>query len=158
MDTDSYREMLDKIRATPQTDPRNAAECGTCGFKWDDSISTAWTPAPSGRCPNEYNHEDPDDQSGELGPVSPAEMAANAAAVFEPAQMDTDGETYAPPTITVGGVQVSARVQDGALVVNIDYDTAELAADGGVIRPRLCSDVPTVVKIGAADDEIRRGF
>lgn len=33
-----------------------AATCGTCGRSWDDSISTAHTPAPSGRCPFEYFH------------------------------------------------------------------------------------------------------
>jgi hypothetical protein len=30
--------------------------CGTCHRSWDDSISTAWTPVPSGRCPFEYYH------------------------------------------------------------------------------------------------------
>ena|SRR5690349_23615447 len=33
------------------------AQCGTCYRMWDDSISTAWTPAPAGRCPFEYEHE-----------------------------------------------------------------------------------------------------
>jgi hypothetical protein len=27
--------------------------CGNCGRSWDDTISTEWTPAPSGRCPFE---------------------------------------------------------------------------------------------------------
>jgi hypothetical protein len=30
--------------------------CGACGHTWDDAIATAWTPAPSGRCPFEYDH------------------------------------------------------------------------------------------------------
>lgn len=34
------------------------ATCGTCGRSWDDSVVTAWTPAPSGRCPFEYEHEE----------------------------------------------------------------------------------------------------
>jgi len=36
---------------------RRAATCGTCGRSWDDTVSTAWTPVPSGRCPFEYEHE-----------------------------------------------------------------------------------------------------
>lgn len=32
------------------------ATCGVCGRTWDDSVSTQWTPAPSGRCPFEYAH------------------------------------------------------------------------------------------------------
>lgn len=36
---------------------RRAATCGTCGRSWDDTISTSMTPAPSGRCPFEYEHE-----------------------------------------------------------------------------------------------------
>lgn len=32
--------------------------CGYCGLSWDDSKSTAWTPAPAGRCPFEYFHKD----------------------------------------------------------------------------------------------------
>jgi hypothetical protein len=37
-------------------DPR-ATVCGHCGAAWDDTVSTAWTPAPSGRCPFEYDHD-----------------------------------------------------------------------------------------------------
>lgn len=38
------------------TDPR-ATVCGTCGRGWDDSVSTALTPVPAGRCPWEYEHD-----------------------------------------------------------------------------------------------------
>lgn len=41
----------------PVSDPR-ATVCGTCGRGWDDSVSTSWTPVPSGRCPFEYDHKD----------------------------------------------------------------------------------------------------
>lgn len=41
----------------PPTDPR-ATVCGACGRGWDDTVSTAWTPAPAGRCPFEYEHDD----------------------------------------------------------------------------------------------------
>lgn len=30
--------------------------CGDCMRSWDDSHASAWTPAPSGRCPFEYGH------------------------------------------------------------------------------------------------------
>lgn len=36
----------------------NMAECGACGFRWNDALCTSLTPAPSARCPNEYNHDD----------------------------------------------------------------------------------------------------
>lgn len=31
--------------------------CLTCGRSWDDSISTAYTPTPGGRCPFEAFHD-----------------------------------------------------------------------------------------------------
>lgn len=34
----------------------NACTCGACGRSWDDSISTAYTPAPGARCPFEFHH------------------------------------------------------------------------------------------------------
>jgi len=30
--------------------------CGTCGRSWNDAASSGVTPAPSGRCPFEYEH------------------------------------------------------------------------------------------------------
>jgi len=42
---------------------------GACGLSWDDSISTAWTPAPAARCPFEYFHQyDDNDEPIELEP------------------------------------------------------------------------------------------
>lgn len=35
------------------TDP---VTCGTCGRRWDDAVSTSYTPAPSARCPFEAFH------------------------------------------------------------------------------------------------------
>lgn len=43
----------------PDQHDNNTATCGTCGSSWDDSISTEYTPAPSGRCPFEYFHDTP---------------------------------------------------------------------------------------------------
>lgn len=39
---------------------KDLAQCGTCGRYWDDGISTGITPVPSGRCPFEYFHGEPD--------------------------------------------------------------------------------------------------
>lgn len=61
MRTETYEAILAEIAATPDTDPMSVAECGACGFRWDDDKSTELTPAPSARCPNEYNHEEEDD-------------------------------------------------------------------------------------------------
>lgn len=30
--------------------------CGECGLTWNDALPTTYTPAPSGRCPNELGH------------------------------------------------------------------------------------------------------
>jgi hypothetical protein len=37
-------------------DCETAATCEACGLSWDDSIATAYTPAPAGRCPFEAFH------------------------------------------------------------------------------------------------------
>lgn len=34
------------------------ATCGACGFAWNDALITSVTPTPSGRCPNERDHEE----------------------------------------------------------------------------------------------------
>jgi len=57
MRPETYAAVLGEIRATPDTPEQNIAACGTCGFRWDDTIVTSLTPAPAARCPNEYNHE-----------------------------------------------------------------------------------------------------
>jgi hypothetical protein len=50
-------------------DPPDIVTCGSCGLSWDDAISTSWTPAPSGRCPFEYQHRyDEDEQPLALDP------------------------------------------------------------------------------------------
>lgn len=33
------------------------ATCGVCGRSWNDAQVSSWTPAPSARCPFEYDHE-----------------------------------------------------------------------------------------------------
>ena len=41
--------------------------CGTCGITWDDAVVTGVTPAPSGRCPFEYDHEEEEPVSFDTG-------------------------------------------------------------------------------------------
>jgi hypothetical protein len=38
----------------------NPATCGTCGRTWEDGVPTSVTPAPSARCPFEYEHGEED--------------------------------------------------------------------------------------------------
>ncbi len=49
--------------ATEQTDGNgltvvDMAVCGTCKSAWNDALISARTPAPAGRCPYEYIHEE----------------------------------------------------------------------------------------------------
>ena len=46
------------VELTPAEAPHvpGATQCGTCRRWWDDDVSSSWTPAPSGRCPFEYEH------------------------------------------------------------------------------------------------------
>ena len=48
--------------ATPRYDEDGVeivqvATCGHCGHSWNDAATSHLTPAPSGRCPFEYEHE-----------------------------------------------------------------------------------------------------
>lgn len=49
--------------------------CGSCGLSWDDSFSTSWTPAPSGRCPFEYFHKY--DENDEPLPIHASDIPAD---------------------------------------------------------------------------------
>lgn len=44
--------------AADDPNAEDIATCGVCGLFWDDGKPTSWTPAPSGRCPFEYFHEE----------------------------------------------------------------------------------------------------
>lgn len=46
-------------RGSPMHYPADVATCGACGRSWDDAVSSALTPAPSARCPFEYDHGEP---------------------------------------------------------------------------------------------------
>lgn len=48
------RPLRRNTKAFEQAEERRT--CGTCNRSWDDAIATAWTPAPSGRCPFETFH------------------------------------------------------------------------------------------------------
>lgn len=71
---DEYDEALEgtvhvHANGVVEVDPADirATVCGACGRAWDDSVATAWTPAPAGRCPFEYEHDD-DDETGRYLP------------------------------------------------------------------------------------------
>lgn len=55
--------MLTAIKGAEHTYDENGdiimqvVTCGTCGRSWNDADISAVTPAPSGRCPFEYDHE-----------------------------------------------------------------------------------------------------
>ena len=48
------------VQPVPENTP-GATRCYECGLSWKDWISTSMTPVPSGRCPFEAFHEDPDE-------------------------------------------------------------------------------------------------
>jgi hypothetical protein len=54
-------EVLDREAYTLRADASYARimTCGACGRSWDDAVVTAWTPAPSARCPFEHDHPEP---------------------------------------------------------------------------------------------------
>lgn len=47
-----------KGNGAPASSDDDMATCGTCGLTWNDVIPSSLTPAPSGRCPFEYIHEE----------------------------------------------------------------------------------------------------
>lgn len=44
-----------------------ATVCDYCHRGWDDTVATALTPTPAGRCPFEYEHTDAEDDEMEKG-------------------------------------------------------------------------------------------
>jgi len=42
------------------------ATCGTCGRSWNDAAISSVTPAPSARCPFEYEHEADEEEDRDL--------------------------------------------------------------------------------------------
>lgn len=59
--------------AEPRIDPETGREvvdiatCGHCERSWNDAAISGSTPAPSGRCPFEYEHEYDEDEGDEPG-------------------------------------------------------------------------------------------
>lgn len=58
--------MTPKLTPVPGATPRydddgneivRVVTCGACGRSWNDAAISGITPAPSGRCPFEYDHE-----------------------------------------------------------------------------------------------------
>lgn len=70
--------------ATPRYDDDgnelvDVCTCGTCGRSWNDAAVSSVTPVPAGRCPFEYEHDDPDDDPDTPG-WEPAQHVAAVAA------------------------------------------------------------------------------
>jgi hypothetical protein len=90
MRPETYEAILARIKVDPaNTDLSDIATCPTCGFQWDDTIVTELTPTPAGRCPNEYNHADPE-------PETPARRAWTASDIPEGALRRALGEDSNP--------------------------------------------------------------
>lgn len=53
------REVFDVARYVDSHAGADIALCATCHRFWDDAVSSGVTPAPSGRCPFEYQHPAP---------------------------------------------------------------------------------------------------
>lgn len=106
--------MADDVKELDPGDPR-ATVCGTCGRGWDDSVSTAWTPVPAGRCPFENDHAD--DGPGD-GPTVAERFAGRVleARVYRLATRDR---------VTRRGVDGSAERVDAA-----ELEPLEVTRDG----------------------------
>lgn len=70
---------IDPAALEYRTDPETGrtvwfrTTCGECGLSWDDTIPTAYTPAPSARCPFEQFHEM--DEPAEDEPITAEDRA-----------------------------------------------------------------------------------
>lgn len=66
-----------RTRVVPHTP--DIVKCGHCNRSWDDSIATSLTPAPSARCPFEYQHKYPEVVKRGPDPLAVALEAVRAA-------------------------------------------------------------------------------
>lgn len=62
-----------EVRPIEDRGEPGTATCGYCDLSWNDDLSTGLTPVPSGRCPFEYFHRYPDDETGDENPAGEAE-------------------------------------------------------------------------------------
>lgn len=80
-DPDDYRPWMDVATLTYDDDTGAAvatwAECGTCGRRWNDAASTGRTPAPSGRCPFEDEHQDDAPTDADRAELADLELVAH---------------------------------------------------------------------------------
>lgn len=76
------------------------ATCGTCGRSWNDAAISSVTPAPSGRCPFEYDHDEPEREP------TPAEQIA---AQLDARDLDADriGPMVSPDAMMAAAGHVS---------------------------------------------------
>lgn len=101
MTPETYARVLAEIEATPTTPRENVAVCGECGFAWDDTKSTSLTPAPSARCPNEYNHCDTDYPISVTKDISAGESAIIHVSPGGQPGVLVDNETDDDITVTI---------------------------------------------------------
>jgi hypothetical protein len=87
-----------------------ATVCGTCGRAWDDSVSTAVTPTPAGRCPFEREHE----EVSHDGTVDGAVCSDHPDILLSDGCYKCDPDDY----VLIDGVYVNRLTLDDGVYVN----------------------------------------
>lgn len=141
---------------------RDVATCGTCHLSWDDSVSTALTPTPAGRCPFEAFH-----RPAPKGPKGTTPVAVGAR---------VDGALVAPETLSHYSPRIHSPTACGFVLRDgqVPYETRDwryvdcaacLAKRPNRARRVLCLtiDVPEAMApaelVDAAGDALTaRGF
>jgi hypothetical protein len=102
-------EVLDVGRYNAARTGTDVVTCGACGRSWDDAVVTSWTPAPSGRCPFEDDHED----EPEMGGSFKLTIEMGNAAMSTPADVGRALEKVAGGLVSSGwdGIE-SGRIRD----------------------------------------------
>lgn len=114
--------------ATPRYDDDgrervDVATCGTCGRSWNDAQSSSLTPAPSGRCPFEYEHEDePEHEEQPLALVYSVTVHGRMDGLYLFAD-EADATRFAEAVIQAGG-----EVEQSDEPINDAATTDELIA------------------------------
>lgn len=88
------------------------ATCGNCGFSWNDALMTSLTPTPSGRCPNEYGHEDEDEDEDIM-------------TIYVTRSSGSDGAILILIDTAEGAGPIRVAVNDGNVFAQADYEHSE---------------------------------
>lgn len=102
LDADSYKA------THPDAD---LATCGHCGRTWDDAVGTSWTPAPSARCPFEYDHHEDVPALG--GALTLTINTGNAA-------MSTHEDIADALERAAGAIRLRAESPDSGMVMDVN--------------------------------------